>query len=159
MNHIEILSNILNSDQTILHMSHYEERLDKYKKFNGYKTIGSNNDHDIILDLNSTFDLDSIKGFDTILITAGLEVIDNPVEFITKIKNSSETVCIYEYKYDLMQDVDPSWKKHWQSVGLTFNLQRNFDLVNEIFLAQATLHTCKIPYNPKSSEDNPNAIR
>jgi len=161
MNHIEVLSKLLSSDQTILHVAFNEERLDKYNNFTNYKTAGIEDKSDVKIDFNSDFDLEKISGFDTIVVSAGLEIIEQPASFIEKIKNLSETVCIYEYKYDLMPNTDPAWKQHWKTIGLAFTLQRHFDLVNEIFMAESTLHTCKIPHNPRPSDlsENPNAIR
>lgn len=146
MNHSETLSIILSKDQTILHFSHNEERLDKYQKFKNYKTIGITDDSDIKISLNQTINPEILQGFDLIVLSSYLEIIDNPIELIQQIKNLSETVCIYEYKYDLMSDCDPEWKKHWSRIGLTWNLTQHFDLINELYFEEATLHTCKIPH-------------
>jgi hypothetical protein len=161
MNYIETISNLLSSDQSILHFSINEERLDKYKNFKNYKIIGMSDQSDIQLDFNKDFNLEELKGFDTILFTSGLEIADDPIKLIEKIKNLSETVCIYEFKYEYIDNIDENWHCHWRDKGLTWSLQQHFDLINEMFLEQATFHTCKIPYTPKPDEikENQDAIR
>lgn len=98
--------------------------------------------------------------YDYAILTEVLELIDNPVELINTVKNLSRSVVIYEYKYDEI-DVDPAWRKPWQSVGLEFSLTRGFDYVNSLFLGYATIHICEMPYTPTESEqkEHPDAIR
>lgn len=155
MNHPETLSLILNKDQSILHFSHNEDRLDHYQEFKNYKKIGINDNSDIKITLNNDIPEEIIKGYDLIVLSSYLELVDDPVKLILNVKNAAETICVYEYKYDLMENCDTTWKKPWEKIGLTWNLQQHFDLINELYLEEATLHTCKIPFNAK--EENINA--
>lgn len=150
MDHSQTLSDLLSLDQTILHFAGEETRLDHYKSFKRYVKIGPGQDCDIQVDITKPLDIELFSGYDTIVLGSALEQYGQPVDLIKSIKKSADTVCIYEYKYEYVQE--PSWHCHWQHIGLTWNLQQNFDLINEIFLAEATLHTCRIPYEPKQPE-------
>jgi hypothetical protein len=99
-------------------------------------------------------------GFDYIILTDVLELIDNPRELISHVKDLTKSVVIYEYKYDEIESIDPSWRQPWKTVGLEFFLTREFDFVNDLFLGYATLHICELPFTPKPEElEHPNAIR
>jgi len=152
MNHSETLSIILSKDQNILHFIHNEERLDNYQDFKNYKTIGMDDNSDIKISPNKPINQELLQGFDLIVFSAYLEIIDNPLELIEQVKNFSETICIYEYKYDLMSNCSTEWKKHWSRIGLTWNLTQKFDLINELYFEEATLHTCKIPYTQDENQ-------
>lgn len=152
MNHSETLSLILTKDQSILHFSFEEERLDKYQEFKNYKTIGSSLDSDIKIYPDSDLSQELLSGYDLVLLSSYLEILEDPVKLIKQVKNLAETICIYEYKYELMNHVNPLWKKHWIKIGLTWNLQQNFDFINELYLEEATLHTCKIPYTQDENQ-------
>jgi len=153
MNHSETLAIILSTDQSILHFSYNEERLDTYQKFKNYKTIGIDNNSDIKISINEPVNLDLIQGFDLIILSAYLEIIADPIELIQQIKNLSETVCIYEYKYDLMNECSTEWKQHWNHIGLNWNLTQHFDLINELYLEQSTLYTCKFPFTQNKNQE------
>lgn len=161
MNHTSVLSDILSDDQKVLHLLLDQSVLENTDKFTEYHTAGPEDSNNLILDFNQEdFALKIPKGYyDTILLTTVLEHVDNPVDLITKLKYLSEYVVILEFKYDTESQIDPSWKQPWKTMGLTWNLQQHFDLINELFLQDATLLTCKLPYTPKEPKENINAIR
>jgi len=161
MNHKSVLSEMLSSDQKILHLLLDDSKLENTDKFTEYSTAGPNENCSINLNFDDPAFASNIPNghYDTILLTTILEQIDDPVELISKLKHLSENLIIWEFKYDSAETVDPNWKQPWKTIGLTWNLQQHFDLVNELFLQHATLITCKLPYTVKDNKENQNAIR
>ena len=99
------------------------------------------------------------KGFDYVVISDVLELIDNPLDLIKHVKNLATTTVIYEFKYEEEEWVlDPAWKKPWLTVGLDWNISKNFDYINDIFLGYATIHICSMPYNGPE-DTSPNDIK
>lgn len=101
------------------------------------------------------------KPYEYAVLTEVLELVEDPVALIEKIKNITKSTIIYEYKYDEDCEVKPEWRQAWKSVGLEYTLTRNFDYVNSIFLGYATIHVCELPYNPEldTTKEHPDAIR
>lgn len=161
MNHNSILPQILSKDQKILHLTLDTQKLEDSDTFEEYKIGGPSTEHDLVLDFNDKdFALNIPKGhYDTIVLTTILEQIEDPVNLITRLKYLSEYLIIWEFKYDALDNIDPTWRQPWKEIGLTWNLQQHFDLINELFLQEATLLTCKLPYTPKEEKENVNAIR
>jgi hypothetical protein len=159
MDHSQILSELLDIDQTILHFAGQETRLDHYKSFKKYIKLGFGTDCDICVDVTQPLNIELFSGYDTIVLGSALELYDQPIELIKSIKKSADTVCIYEYKYEYFEQIDSGWHCHWQNIGLTWHLQQHFDFINEIFLAQSTLHSCRIPYDPGKQGPNQHATQ
>ena len=80
-----------------------------------------------------------------------LETIEDPQNLITNVKNLTESVIIYEYKFDEGCYTNDSWNKPWTKVGLEHFLCKEFDYVNNIFLGYSTIHICKYPNNQDPS--------
>lgn len=147
----EIIAQFIKPEQRILHIGGSIE-LEKFSNAHSYTN----------LNVDQITDLSSIpEGFDYVVMGDILEIIDNPLELIKRVKNVAKTTVIYEYKHDEDSVAKPGWKKPWQSIGLEYNLTREFDYVNNVFLGYATLHICDMPYNPteKELEELGHAIR
>lgn len=147
----EIMAQFLKKEKRILHIG-------------GDNCLGSLTEPDNYtqVKISSVSELDTIEntGFDYVVLSDVLELVDDPVELVKKAKNLARSTVIYEFKYDEDCVVDPSWKQTWKSVGLEFLLTREFDWVNDIYLGYATVHICEMPYNGElSDKENPDAIR
>jgi hypothetical protein len=131
--------------------------LDKEKKV---LYLGESNDLENILDSTlykkiSQKDINNIENieekYDYVVLTEVLETIDDPQSLITKVKNLTESVVIYEYKFDEGCYNNDNWNKPWTKVGLEHFLCKEFDYVNNIFLGYATIYICKYPNNETPS--------
>jgi hypothetical protein len=146
----EIMAVYLKKDQRILHIGG-DPSLGKLTESYDYTRIEI-----------SDLDLDNIpeKPYDYVVLSDALELVDDPLALILKVKNLAKSTIVYEFKYDEYADLDPSWKQPWKSIGLEYNLTREFDWVNNRFFGYATMHTCEMPYNgPKVNEDGVDVIR
>lgn len=146
----EVIAGFIDKDKQVLHIGTGE--LPNYIAVSSYVVVDPSNVDALILNKDQ---------FDYVILTDILELIDDPKELISKVKNLAKTTIIYEFKYDSIENINPNWKQPWKSVGLEFFLGQQFDYVNNIFLGFATLHTCEQPYNPRPTEDkeHPDAIR
>lgn len=91
-------------------------------------------------------DLELPTGFDYTVISDTLELVDDPISLIHKIRDSAKETFIYEFKYDDPEWIKSTdWKKPWLTVGLDWNLSQEFDYVHNIFLGYATINICKMP--------------
>ncbi len=147
----EIMAQFLKKEKRILHLG-------------GDACLGSLTEPDNYTQVNisSVNDLENIKntGFDYVVLSDVLELVDDPVELVKKAKNMARSTIIYEFKYDEDCEVAPEWKQTWKSVGLEFLLTREFDWVNDIYLGYATIHICEMPYNNTlEDKETPDAIR
>lgn len=146
----QVIANYIKKDQRILHIGG-DPSLEKLTESYDYTRIE-------IDDLN----LETVpeKPYDYVILSDALELLDNPLDVIKKLKNLSKSTIIYEFKYDEYTDIDPKWKQPWKNIGLQFNLTREFDWVNERFFGYATMYTCEMPYNGSTTnEDGIDAIR
>jgi hypothetical protein len=144
----KIILNFLEEEKTILYLGDSCE-LDNEVDSSLYKRINENNVGDID------------EKFDYAILTEILEKVDDPRNLISSIKNITDTVVIYEYKFDDGCYNNDEWKKPWTKIGLEYFLEREFDYVNSIFLGYATIYFCKFPYNKELDTDRikENAIR
>jgi len=151
MNVEEILSKLLKEDKKILHIGGSSAMKDLIAN-EGY----------VRLEVNEIDKIDTVKDqrFDYVILSDALELVDDPVSLIKEVKNVAKSTVVYEYKYDECE-VDPSWKKPWQTIGLEYTLTREFDYVNNIFLGYGTVHICEMPYNPRPDDikEHENAFR
>lgn len=137
----QIISNFLDKEKKVLYIG---ESNDLENQLDGtlYKKINQKN-------INQVDDID--EKYDYVVLTEILETIDDPQSLITKVKNLSENVVIYEYKFDEGCYSKDNWNKPWTKVGLEHFLCKEFDLVNNIFLGYATIYICKYPNNESPS--------
>ena len=90
------------------------------------------------------------KDFDTVIFTEVLELVDDPRALINQFKWQAKCTIVYEFKYDHMDDIDPSWKLTWKNIGLENILTWEFDYVKSLYLGYATVYFCEGPnkYTP-----------
>jgi hypothetical protein len=92
--------------------------------------------------------------FDCAIVSNNIELIEDPLEVLSFIKKLTAELMVYENKYDLMPEVDATWKQHWKTISLEWFLTQNYDYINNIFLGYATLHRCKQPFNKEEQLEN-----
>jgi hypothetical protein len=104
-------------------------------------------------DLNQEFPDFEDKQYDFALVGGIMEHLDDPVEFLRKVRLTAKKTIILEYKYDLYGTKD-NWKEHWKNRGLEWELQwlwdhvHNtfyFDDLDEEYAGKVAIHTCQMP--------------
>lgn len=105
------------------------------------------------------FDLDEKP--DYIILSDILELNEDPQNIIESVKNISDTILVYEYKFDEgCYTPKEGWKTPWIYTGLENFLMKHFDYINQIFLGYSTIHICKLPFNETElNKEHENAIR
>jgi hypothetical protein len=101
--------------------------------------------------LTTNIDVDQLsKDFDTVVFAEVLELVDDPRKLINQFKWQSGSSIIYEFKYDHMDSIDPTWKLSWKHTGLENILTWEFDYVKSLYLGYATVYFCEGPnkYTP-----------
>lgn len=137
----EIVSNFLDGQKKVLYIGESND-LENQLDYILYKKISQKNIEEI-----KTID----EKYDYVILTEVLETIEDPQNLITNVKNLTESVIIYEYKFDEGCYTNDSWNKPWTKVGLEHFLCKEFDYVNNIFLGYSTIHICKYPNNQDPS--------
>lgn len=133
----QIVSNFLDKEKKVLYIGESND-LENQLDCIFYKKISQKNIEEI-----KTIN----EKYDYVILTEVLETIENPQNLITNVKNLTESVVIYEYKFDEGCYSNNTWNKPWTKVGLEHFLCKEFDYVNNIFLGYATIYICKYPNN------------
>ena len=132
----EILTGFIEPNKRVLHIGG-DPRLEELVNPSEYVRIET---------ADITDELEIPKEFDYTIISDALELIDNPISLIHKIRDSAKEVVIYEFKYDDPEWIKgDNWKKPWLTVGLEWNLIKEFDYIHNVFLGYATINICKMP--------------
>ena len=143
MHHDEIISQFSKKDGKILYIGSPTDAVETIATPQIFQTID-------IIQKSNTSTVDLSKDFDTVIFAEVLELVEDPRELINQFKWHSQQSIIYEFKYDHMDSVDPTWKRHWDYTGLENILTWEFDYVRSLYLGYATIYFCEGPnkYTP-----------
>jgi hypothetical protein len=112
---------------------------------------------DVKCDLNVEFPDFGDKKFDIALVAGVVEYLDNPAEFLSKVRYIANTTIILEYKYDYCENFKEEWKKAWIKTGCEWELSWLWDHVNNLYFfdeldeqysPQLAVHTCQKATHP-----------
>lgn len=137
MHHNEIISQFLEQNQKILCVGTADKIAEHILTSPFFQSIDP-------IEINAQI-TDLANDFDTVIFSDALEKINNPRELIAQIKWHAKSSIVYEFKYDHMETVDPSWKQPWKTIGLENILTWEFDYVKSIYLGYATIFFCEGP--------------
>jgi hypothetical protein len=142
MHYDEIISQFTEKDGKVLYIGTPTAAIEKSATLSVLQAIDP---------LTTNIDIDQLsKDFDTVIFAEVLELVDDPRKLINQFKWQSESSIIYEFKYDHMDSIDPTWKLHWKHTGLENILTWEFDYVKSLYLGYATVYFCEGPnkYTP-----------
>lgn len=141
----EVLAGFLEPKQRILHIGG-DPKLERLLDASEYVRIET-------ADINNVLEIPT--GFDVTIISDTLELVDNPVELVCKIRDSAKEIVIYEFRYDNPDWIlSKDWKTPWRNQSLEWILNREFSYIHNIFLGYATVNICKMPIDKEKEERN-----
>lgn len=112
---------------------------------------------DVQCDLNSDFPDFGEKKFDVALVAGVVEYLDDPVEFLKKVRYIAKKTIILEYKYEFCENLREEWKKHWTTKGCEWEICWLWDNVNDVYYfdelderyaPQLAVHICQKATHP-----------
>ena len=142
MHYDEIISQFTEKDGKVLYIGNPTAAIEKSATLSVLQSIDP---------LTTNIDVDQLsKDFDTVVFAEVLELVDDPRKLINQFKWQSRSSIIYEFKYDHMDNINPTWKLPWKHIGLENILTWEFDYVKSLYLGYATVYFCEGPnkYTP-----------
>ena len=142
MHYDEIISQLTEKDGKVLYIGNPTAAIEKSATLSVLQSIDP---------LTTNIDVDQLsKDFDTVVFAEVLELVDDPRKLINQFKWQSRSSIIYEFKYDHMDNINPTWKLPWKHIGLENILTWEFDYVKSLYLGYATVYFCEGPnkYTP-----------
>jgi hypothetical protein len=142
MHYDEIISQFTEKDGKVLYIGNPTADIEKSATLSVLQSIDP---------LTTNIDVDQLsKDFDTVVFAEVLELVDDPRKLINQFKWQSKSSIIYEFKYDHMDNINPTWKLPWKHIGLENVLTWEFDYVKSLYLGYATVYFCEGPnkYTP-----------
>lgn len=141
MHYDEIISQFAGKNGKVLYIGTPTDAIGKLETLSVFTSV----------DPLTTVDIDNLpKDFDTVVFAEVLELVDDPRTLINQFKWQAKCTIVYEFKYDHMDDINPSWKLTWKNIGLENILTWEFDYVKSLYLGYATVYFCEGPnkYTP-----------
>lgn len=142
---------------SVLHFGSGDNSLKELIKSSEYVGVDIVEGSDVQCDLNSDFPDFGEKKFDVALVAGVVEYLDDPVEFLKKVRYIAKKTIILEYKYEFCENLREEWKKHWSIKGCEWEICWLWDNVNDVYYfdelderyaPQLAVHICQKATHP-----------